>query len=45
MLASLLNALSQCDMSMQRSTQPRVQLEELLHRVAEIGRNQTPSPS
>ena len=40
MLASLLDALSHCDMKMQRSTQPRVQLEELLHRVAEIGREQ-----
>lgn len=37
MLADLLEAVSGCDMKLQRSAQERIQLEELLHRVAEIG--------
>jgi len=40
MLAALLNAVSRCDMRLQHSTQPRIQLEELLHQVAEIGKSQ-----
>ena len=38
LLADLLNAVSMCDMRLQRSAQQRIQLEELFHRVAEIGR-------
>jgi replication factor C small subunit len=38
MLASLLDAVSRCDVRLQHSTQPRIQLEELMHHVAEIGR-------
>ena len=37
LLAELLNAVSRCDMRLQRSAQQRIQLEELLHRIAEIG--------
>jgi DNA polymerase III delta prime subunit len=40
MLAALLDAVSRCDMRLQHSTQPRIQLEELLHQVAEIGKSQ-----
>ena len=38
LLAELLNAVSRCDMRLQRSAQQRIQLEELLHRIAEIGK-------
>jgi DNA polymerase III delta prime subunit len=41
MLAALLDAVSRCDTRLQHSTQPRIQLEELLHHVAEIGKSQT----
>ena len=41
MLADLLDAVSRCDLRLQHSTQPRVQLEELMHNVAEIGQAQT----
>ena len=37
LLNDLLEALSICDVRLQRSAQSRIQLEELLHRVAEIG--------
>jgi DNA polymerase III delta prime subunit len=37
LLTALLNAVSRCDMRLQRSAQQRIQLEELLHRIAEIG--------
>lgn len=37
LLRDLLEALSACDVRLQRSAQPRIQLEEFLHRVAEIG--------
>jgi len=37
LLASLLDVVSACDMRLQRSAQQRIQLEELLHRIAEIG--------
>ena len=37
LLTALLNALSLCDMSLQRSAQGRIQIEAFLHRVAEIG--------
>lgn len=42
MLADLLNVVSLCDTRLQRSTQPRIQLEELMHRVAEIGKQHAP---
>jgi DNA polymerase III delta prime subunit len=38
MLAALLDAVSLCDTKLQHSTQPRIQLEELMHVVAEIGK-------
>ena len=38
-LALLLNALSRCDMQLQRSAQPRIQLERFLHEVAAVGAN------
>lgn len=38
LLNDLLEALSICDVRLQRSAQSRIQLEELLHRVAEIGK-------
>ena len=37
LLRDLLEALSACDVRLQRSAQPRIQLEEFLHRVAEVG--------
>ena len=37
LLSELLNAVSRCDMRLQRSAQQRIQLEELLHCIAEIG--------
>tara|TARA_B100000003_G_C10735352_1_gene292812 strand:- start:65 stop:637 length:573 start_codon:yes stop_codon:yes gene_type:complete len=37
LLADLLVAVSACDMNLQRSAQQRIQLEELLHRFAEVG--------
>ena len=37
LLADLLAAVSACDMNLQRSAQQRIQLEELLHRFAEVG--------
>ena len=37
LLAALLNAISTCDMRLQRSAQQRIQLEELLHQISEIG--------
>ena len=37
LLAALLNAVSSCDMRLQRSAQQRIQLEELLHQISEIG--------
>ena len=37
LLAQLLNAVSRCDMRLQRSAQQRIQLEELIHCIAEIG--------
>jgi DNA polymerase III delta prime subunit len=37
LLADLLVAVSACDMKLQRSAQQRIQLEELLHRFAEVG--------
>ena len=45
LLADLLNAVSACDMKLQRSAQQRIQLEELLHRFAEIGEHHLRSPS
>lgn len=38
-LADLLNALSRCDTNLQRSAQPRIQLERFLHEVASVGAN------
>lgn len=38
-LALLLNALSNCDMRLQRSAQPRIQLERFLQEVAMVGAN------
>ena len=38
-LALLLNALSNCDMRLQRSAQPRIQLERFLQEVATVGAN------
>ena len=38
-LVDLLTALSRCDAKLQRSAQERIQLEELLHQIAEIGRH------
>lgn len=37
LLTDLLNALSRCDMALQRSAQGRIQLESFLHDVAQIG--------
>ena len=37
LLTEMLDALSRCDMSIQRSAQGRIQLESFLHDVAEIG--------
>ena len=45
MMADLMDALSTCDARLQRSTQPRIQLEELMHCVAEIGLRHAPSSS
>ena len=45
LLADLLDAVSTCDMRLQRSAQQRIQLEELFHRVAEIGREHLDSPA
>ena len=45
MMADLLDVLSQCDMRLQRSAQPRIQLEALMHNVAEIGQRHAPPPS
>ena len=49
LLAALLDAISACDMRLQRSAQQRIQLEELLHRISEIGdlylRSPTAQPS
>ena len=42
LLADLLSAVSACDMNLQRSAQQRIQLEELLHRFAEVGRRSPP---
>lgn len=36
-MADLLHALSTCDMNLQRSAQPRIQLERFLHDVASVG--------
>ena len=44
LLAKLLNAVSRCDMRLQRSAQQRIQLEELIHCIAEIGQEHL-SPS
>ena len=38
-LAMLLDALSRCDMQLQRSARPRIQLERFLQEVATVGRN------
>ena len=40
MLCELLEALSDCDVKLQKSMHGRVQLEEFLHRVKEISQNQ-----
>ena len=45
MMADLLDAVSQCDTRLQRSAQPRIQLEELMHCVAEIGQRHTSASS
>ena len=45
MLADLLEAVSGCDTNLQRSAQERIQLEELLHRVAEIGQRHLRTPT
>lgn len=45
LLADLLDAVSACDMKLQRSAQQRIQLEELLHRFAEIGEQHLRTPS
>ncbi|MGA0353017.1 MAG: hypothetical protein ACO3NY_05130 [Poseidonia sp.] len=37
LLAALLDAISACDTRLQRSAQQRIQLEELLHQISEIG--------
>ncbi len=44
-LADLLEAVSACDMNLQRSAQERIQLEELLHRISEIGQRHLRSPA
>mgnify|MGYP001991970313 FL=1 len=44
-LADLLEAVSACDMNLQRSAQERIQLEELLHRISEIGQHHLRSPA
>ena len=45
LLAALLDAISACDMRLQRSAQQRIQLEELLHRISEIGDQYLRSPT
>ncbi|MGB1660483.1 MAG: hypothetical protein ACPHHS_08330, partial [Candidatus Poseidoniaceae archaeon] len=45
LMADLLDVLSQCDTRLQRSAQPRVQLEALMHSVAEIGQRHAPFSS
>ena len=45
LMADLLDVLSQCDTRLQRSAQPRVQLEALMHSVAEIGQRHAPLSS
>lgn len=44
LLAALLDAISACDMRLQRSAQQRIQLEELLHSISEIGDQYLRSP-
>ena len=44
LLAALLNAVSSCDTRLQRSAQQRIQLEELLHKISEIGERFLRSP-
>ena len=45
LLAALLDAISACDMRLQRSAQQRIQLEELLHQLSEIGDQYLRSPT
>lgn len=45
LLAALLDAISACDMRLQRSAQQRIQLEELLHSISEIGDQYLRSPA
>ena len=45
LLAALLDAISACDMRLQRSAQQRIQLEELLHSISEIGDQYLRSPT
>ena len=44
LIAALLDAISACDMRLQRSAQQRIQLEELLHSISEIGDQYLRSP-
>ena len=44
LLAALLDVISACDMRLQRSAQQRIQLEELLHSISEIGDQYLRSP-